>query len=70
MHFRSGLFLYQNKLATLPETFGNLKKLTELDLSNNEIESLPKTFEDLPYIYEFSFINNKLSTESDISKIY
>ena len=35
--------LADNKLTTLPESFGNLVKLRKLNLSKNQLEKLPQS---------------------------
>jgi hypothetical protein len=51
-----------NLLASLPESFGELKELKELDLSNNELTSLPESFVNLTSITKLNLSNNKFST--------
>ncbi|MHA1342068.1 MAG: leucine-rich repeat domain-containing protein, partial [Promethearchaeota archaeon] len=55
--------LSAHKLITsLPETFGNLSNLKELDLNDNELTSLPETFGNLSNLKELNLINNKLAS--------
>ncbi len=57
-----GLGLYQCGLTTLPESFGNLKSLTYLNLNSNKLKTLPESFWYLNLL-EFLFLqNNQLTT--------
>ena len=38
------LFLYNNKLTALPDTFGQLAGLETLELQDNQLTALPSTF--------------------------
>jgi len=37
------LFLTNNQLNNLPESFGNLPALSDLELSNNSLSNLPES---------------------------
>lgn len=56
---------YKGALKQLPENFGNLIFLQELDLSSCEIEYLPSTFGNLKSLKILDLYNNKLSSLPD-----
>ena len=43
-----------NKLTTLPESIGNLTKLTDFNLSANKLTTLPKSIKNLTQLNNFS----------------
>ena len=56
---------YKGALKNLPENFGNLILLQELDLSSCEIEYLPNTFGNLKFLKVLDLYKNKLSLLPD-----
>ena len=56
------LGLYKCGLKTLPDSFGNLKLLRELDLDDNELTTLPESFGNLKSLQHLELQHNKLTT--------
>lgn len=54
------LRLEHNALASLPEAFGNLTSLVELDLSNNTLSHLPETIGNLRHLNKLNLSKNAL----------
>jgi len=51
---------FGDRLETLPDAFGNLKSLEELDGCNNELRELPDSFGSLASLKKIDLRNNKL----------
>lgn len=51
-----------NSITFLPDEFGKLAQLDEVDFSNNELTSLPASFSKLSKLRTVKFNNNKIST--------
>ena len=47
------IFLFNNELVSLPETFGGVNRLTHAYLHNNKLSSLPKTIRNMKAIIIF-----------------
>ena len=58
----TGLFLSNNRLKALPESFGNLQALTRLSLTNNLLEALPESFGNLHALIGLFLEYNQLIT--------
>jgi len=58
----SELNLSQNKIISLPNTFGSLSKIAFLDLSNNMFTSLPDEIGGLPHLLQIVLSFNRFST--------
>ncbi len=56
------LDMTDNRLSTLPDDFGKLKKLKILFLSNNLFEALPTVLADCPHLTMIGFRNNRIKT--------
>jgi Leucine-rich repeat (LRR) protein len=56
------LYLSDNQLSSLPESFGNLKILINLELYGNQLNSLPESFGNLQNLPELRLSNNQLSS--------
>lgn len=57
--------LSSNKLKVLPNSIGDLKNLTELELDNNELKTLPDSIGNLTNLVSLDLKNNKLKTLPD-----
>ena len=57
------LYLYNNQLTALPESFGNLKVGGDLWLHNNQLTALPESFGNLKVGGDLSLSNNQLTSE-------
>ena len=55
------LHLDENKLSSLPESFGSMSKLRVLELGDNSIPSLPETFGNLQELEILNLSRNKLT---------
>ncbi|MHA1310625.1 MAG: leucine-rich repeat domain-containing protein [Candidatus Helarchaeota archaeon] len=60
-----GLGLYECRLKNLPESFGSLKSLQELDLQDNQLTTLPDSFGNLKSLQTLRIHNNKLENLPD-----
>ena len=56
------MYLYNNKLQSLPKEIGRLINLQRLDLSYNELQSLPKEIGQLINLQFLNLNDNKLLT--------
>jgi Leucine-rich repeat (LRR) protein len=56
------LWLDNNELRSLPESFGNLIQLQRLSLRANQLTSLPETFGNLSQLQELRLEQNRLSS--------
>ena len=64
------LFLSNNELTSLPESFGKLSSLQRLVLSENNLDSLPKSFTNLSSLKELLINENRLTAlPDDIGKL-
>ncbi|MBS0653600.1 MAG: leucine-rich repeat domain-containing protein, partial [Verrucomicrobia bacterium] len=54
------LYLNNNRLKGLPESFGSLKLLQRLSLNNNQLERLPESFGNLQQLEWLSLTGNQL----------
>ncbi|MEO0532644.1 MAG: leucine-rich repeat domain-containing protein [Cyanobacteria bacterium P01_A01_bin.123] len=61
------LDLSNNRLHTLPETFGRLKKLKILFCNNNDFETFPAVLATCPALSMASFKGNKITTVDVLS---
>ena len=55
------LFLGNNNLISLPESFGQLNNLRQLNLDDNRLTTLPESFGQLNNLSALSLNNNKLT---------
>lgn len=62
------LFLYKNKLTTLPSEMGNLINLRKLGLSENALTSLPESLAALTQLQTLDLRHNKLNEVQKIIK--
>ena len=53
---------YDNALASLPESFGDLESLVELELNFNALASLPESFGDLASLVTLNLYDNALAS--------
>ena len=59
------LYLYNNQLTSLPNSFGRLTTLTGLSLGNNQLTSLPDSFGSLSSLTNLYLHNNQLTALPD-----
>lgn len=64
----SNLALWGNALTTLPESFGNLRKLKTLNLWDNKLTTLPKSFGHLAALSSLDLSNNSFTTLPESAK--
>ncbi|MFN8344107.1 MAG: hypothetical protein U0X91_03850 [Spirosomataceae bacterium] len=64
--------LSDNKIETLPDNFGNLKKLYGFAMNNNKLKDLPESFLNMKSLGDIHLENNELSieTKNKLKKIY
>ena len=58
------LYLGNNTLVALPESFGHLEELVEVDLAMNGLHKLPSSVKDLRNIVMFDVVGNPLCSLS------
>lgn len=64
------LYLQDNKIKTIPDSFKELKKVQKLDLSNNQITEVPAWIDELSELKSINLGDNEISTlPSTISKL-
>nr|KAJ3414250.1 hypothetical protein HK105_001850 [Polyrhizophydium stewartii] len=59
------LWLDQNKITSLPDSIGNLKELTHLDLTSNQLSSLPASLGGLSNLQGLFVGRNKLTVVTE-----
>ncbi|HEX2957182.1 MAG TPA: hypothetical protein VHO70_10130 [Chitinispirillaceae bacterium] len=59
------IYLEKNKLTRLPESFGSLKKLIELNVTNNKLTTLPSSLVLLDSLRCIFISNNRICSLSD-----
>ena len=62
---RKMLGLESNQLTTLPESFGQLRALDNLDLHNNQLTTLPASFGRLLALTELDIAENRFEEMPD-----